>query len=75
MTNLSAQNEISTRGRNNRPRGGGSTRGRIRADGFLDHDFNERREVFATLRVLAVALAVLAVILFITLNMKQWIEN
>jgi len=49
-----------------------SGRGSIRADGYLDHDHTERKELFLTLRVLAVTLAVLAVILFITLYMKQW---
>jgi hypothetical protein len=47
-------------------------RGNIRADGYLDHNHNERRELFGTLRVLAVSLAVLAVILFVALFMKQW---
>ena len=47
-------------------------RGSIRADGYLDHDHLERKELFATLRVLAVTLAVLAVILFVILYMKQW---
>jgi hypothetical protein len=49
-----------------------SGRGSIRADGYLDHDHTERKELFVTLRVLAVTLAVLAVILFITLYLKQW---
>ena len=49
-----------------------SGRGSIRADGYLDHDHNERKELFVALRVLAVTLAVLAVILFVTLYMKQW---
>ena len=47
-------------------------RGSIRADGYLDHNHTERKELHVTLRVLAVTLAVLAVILFITLYMKQW---
>lgn len=49
-------------------------RGRVRADGYQDHEYNERRELFGTLRVLAVSLAVLAVILFITLYMRQWMS-
>ncbi|MBG7608095.1 MAG: hypothetical protein IZT59_08735 [Verrucomicrobia bacterium] len=49
-----------------------SGRGSIRADGYLDHDHNERKELFVTLRVLAVTLAILAVILFVTLYVKQW---
>ena len=50
-------------------------KGRVRADGFLDHEYNERRELFGTLRVIAVSLAVLAVILFITLYMRQWMNG
>jgi xanthine/uracil permease len=50
-------------------------RGSVRADGFLDHEYNERRELFGTLRVIAVALAVLAVILCITLYMRQWMAS
>jgi xanthine/uracil permease len=52
-----------------------SSRGRIRADGHLDHEHGERKELYATLRFLAVSLAVLAVILFITLYMRQWMQN
>ena len=74
--NLSARVGLPSKGSRSRSRAGSnSSRGRIRADGFLDHNFNERRELFGTLRVLAVALAVLAVILFVALYMKQWIEN
>lgn len=58
--------------RKRRPQAVTTGRGSIRADGYLDHDHNERRELFTTLRVLAVFLAVSAVILFITLYMKQW---
>lgn len=47
-------------------------RGHVRADGFLDHEYNERRELFGTLRVLAVSLLVAAVILFITLYLRDW---
>lgn len=50
-------------------------RGRVRADGYLDHEYNDRRELFRTLRLLAVSLAVLAVILFITLYLKQWMAT
>ena len=50
-------------------------RGRVRADGYLDHEYTERRELFGTLRVLAVSLAVLAVILFITLYLRQWMAG
>jgi len=50
-------------------------RGSIRADGYLDHDHSERKELFVTLRVLAVSMAVLAVILFVTLYMKQWMAQ
>lgn len=50
----------------------GQSRGRIRADGFIDHGHTERKELFLTLRVLAVFLAVMAVILFVALYMKQW---
>ncbi len=50
-------------------------RGSIRADGYLDHNHSERKELFVTLRVLAVTLAVLAVILFVTLYMKQWMSQ
>ena len=50
-------------------------RGRVRADGYLDHEYNERRELFGTLRVLAVSLAVLAVILFITLYLRHWMAG
>ena len=46
-------------------------RGRVRADGFLDHEYNERRELFGTLRVLAVSLAVLALILFVIFHMRK----
>lgn len=61
------------RRRRSEPLAGG--RGRIRADGNLDHDYSERKELFGTLRVLAVGLAVMAVILFITLYMKQWMSH
>jgi hypothetical protein len=47
-------------------------RGRIRADEFLDHEYNERKELFGTMRVLAVFLAVAAVILFVTLYLRDW---
>lgn len=49
-------------------------RGRVRADGFLDHDHVERKELYGTIKVIAVTLAVLAVILFVTLYMKQWMS-
>lgn len=52
-----------------------SGRGRVRADGYLDHEYNERREMFGTLRVLAVSLAVLAVIMFIVLYMRHWLAS
>ena len=52
-----------------------SGRGRVRADGYLDHEFNERRELFGTLRVLAVSLAVVAVILLITLYLRHWMTT
>lgn len=52
-----------------------SGRGRMRADGYLDHEYGERKELFGTLRVLAVTLAVLAVILFVTLYMRQWMSK
>lgn len=52
-----------------------SGRGRVRADGYLDHEFNERREMFGTLRVLAVSLAVAAVILLITLYLRHWMTT
>jgi hypothetical protein len=47
-------------------------RGHVRADGFLDHEYNERKELYGTLRVLAVSLLVAAVILFITLYLRDW---
>jgi xanthine/uracil permease len=50
-------------------------RGSVRADGYLDHEYNERRELFGTLRVIAVSLAVLAVILFIALYLRQWMAT
>ena len=50
-------------------------RGRVRADGYLDREYTERRELFGTLRVLAVSLAVLAVILFVTLYLRQWMAG
>ena len=49
-------------------------RGRVRADGYLDHEYTERRELFGTLRVLAVSLAVLAVIFFVTLYLRHWMN-
>ena len=49
--------------------------GSIRADGYLDHDYHERREIVVTLRVMAVSPALLAVILFVTLYMKQWMAE
>lgn len=49
-------------------------RGRVRADGFLDHDYGERKELYGTIKVIAVTLAVLAVILFVTLYLKQWMS-
>jgi len=52
-----------------------SGKGSVRADGYLDHDHTERREMFATLRILAVSLAVIAVILFVTLYMKDWMSK
>ncbi|MEP2777132.1 MAG: hypothetical protein ABJQ29_14770 [Luteolibacter sp.] len=52
-----------------------SGRGRIRADGYLDQEYGERKELYGTIKVLAVSLSVLALILFITLYMKQWLAN
>jgi phage FluMu protein Com len=57
---------------------GRSTRGakargsRIRADGFLDHEYNERKELYKTLRVLAFFVAVAAVVLVVTVYMRTW---
>jgi hypothetical protein len=62
----------SRRSRNNNATGG---RRRVSADGYLDHEYNERRELFGTLRVLAVTLAVLAAILFVTLYLKHWMAS
>jgi hypothetical protein len=50
-------------------------RGRVQADGFLDHEYNERKELFGTLRVLATFLAVAAVILFVTLYLREWMTK
>ncbi len=47
-------------------------KGRVRADGYLDHEYSERKELHATLRVMAVSLAVLAIIFFCILYMKEW---
>ncbi|MDP4625225.1 MAG: hypothetical protein NWT08_08815 [Akkermansiaceae bacterium] len=47
-------------------------KGSIRADGYLDQDYGERKELYGTIKVLAVSLAVLAAILFVTLYLKQW---
>ncbi len=47
-------------------------KGRVRADGYLAHEYNERRELFGTLRILVLFLAVAAVILFVILYMRQW---
>jgi hypothetical protein len=52
-----------------------SGRGTVRADGFLDHGYNERREMFGTLRVLAVSLAVMALIMFIALYLRHWLAS
>ena len=49
-----------------------SGRGRVRADGFLDQEYGERKELYGTIKVLAVSLAALAAILFVTLYLKQW---
>ena len=52
-----------------------SGKGRVRADGYLDHEFNERKELHTTIKILAVTLAVLAVILFITMYLKEWMTQ
>lgn len=52
-----------------------SGRGRVRADGYLDQEYGERKELFGTIKVLAVTLAVLAVILLVTLYLKQWMSH
>jgi len=52
-----------------------SGQGRIRAHGCLDHEGNERRELYSTLRVIAVALGMIAVIIFITLYLEQWMTR
>lgn len=62
-------------GKGNSPRSLDGGRGRIRADGYLDHDFNERRELSGTLRVLAVSLAVMAFIAIVILYMQQWMTD
>ena len=49
-----------------------SGRGRMRADGYIDHDYSDRKELYGTLRVLAVFAAVGAVILLVFLYMRQW---
>ena len=53
----------------NRSKTGGS---RIRADGFLDHEYNERKELYKTLKVLAFFVAVAGVVLIVTLYMRTW---
>ncbi|WP_411826616.1 hypothetical protein [Luteolibacter sp. AS25] len=50
-------------------------KGRLSADGFLDHDYNEKRELHGTLKILAITLAVVAVILFVTVYMNQWMAK
>ncbi|MFD2255723.1 hypothetical protein ACFSSA_03460 [Luteolibacter algae] len=69
---LNAQLPPVSSGRRRRGQSITSGRGTVRADGFIDHEFNDRRELFVTLRILAVSLAVIAVILFVTLYLKQW---
>lgn len=49
-----------------------SGRGRVRADGYLDREYGERKELYGTIKVLAVSMAVLAVILLVTLYFKLW---
>jgi len=44
----------------------------MRADGYIDHDYSDRKELYGTLRVLAVFAAVGAVILLVFLYMRQW---
>lgn len=50
-------------------------RGHVRADGYLDHNYTERKELYDTLRVLAVFAVVGAVILFVFLYMRQWMSQ
>ena len=72
---FSAGVETPSRNRKLSSRGGSNVSGRIRAGEYPDHNFNGRRELFVTLRMLAAALAVLALISFVALYMKQWIRN
>jgi hypothetical protein len=73
QANIQSPSPAQVRKKRSQPVTGG--RGRVSADGSLDHQYSERREFFGTLRVLAVSLAVLAVIFFITLNMHQWMAR
>jgi hypothetical protein len=47
-------------------------RSRIRADGFLDHEFIERRETYKTLKVFVFFAVVAAVLLIVTVYMRSW---
>lgn len=46
----------------------------MRADGYLDQEYGERKELYGTIKVLAVSMAVLAVILLVTLYFKLWMS-
>ncbi|MGJ8632892.1 MAG: hypothetical protein ACSHX7_03150 [Luteolibacter sp.] len=52
-----------------------SGKGRVRADGYLDHDYNDQRELVKTLRLVSICLTVIAVIFFVSLYMKQWLAQ
>lgn len=48
---------------------------RIRADGYLDHEYNDRKELHRTIRVLAFFLAAGAILLIVTFFMRAQMAN
>ena len=63
--------EAETRRRQGSKSGGN----RIRADGYLDHEYNDRKELHRTIRVLAFFLAVGAILLIVTFYMRSWMAG
>ena len=58
-----------------RKQGTKSVSTRIRADGYLDHEYNDRKELHRTIRVLAFFLAAGAILLIVTFFMRAQMAN